>query len=87
MQMGLLWFDSDPGRDVTTKAQDAARRYREKFDVQPDTCYVNTKALSEEMLVGLVGSDAPVLRVVPAANILEHHFWVGVEERRERTLP
>ena len=77
MQTGLLWFDSDPQRGLAAKIEDAARRYREKFGVPPDTCYVNQAAL---------GADAPAgmaLRIVPAVNILPHHFWVGVEERRD----
>ena len=81
MQVGLLWFDSDPARALGVKIQEAARRYREKFGVPPDTCYVNSGA------VGLLGGSDPgqfgsvaALRVVPAANILPHHFWVGVEE-------
>ncbi len=83
MQMGLLWFDSDPGRDLVAKAMDAARRYRERFGAQPDTCYVNFKAISEEQLIRLDGVGSSTLRVVPADNIMAHHFWVGVEERRE----
>ncbi len=83
MQMGLLWFDSDPGRDVIAKARDAARRYREKFGALPDTCYVNIDALTGAQFIELEGAGGPTLRVVPADNILAHHFWVGVEERRE----
>jgi hypothetical protein len=85
MQMGLLWFDSDPGRDVAAKARDAARRYRERFGTSPDTCYVSTEAWSEERLIPLEVGGGSTLRVVPAGNILMHHFWVGIEERREPT--
>lgn len=80
MQAGLLWFDNDPNRALAAKIADAARRYREKFGVPPDTCYVNQAALNG-------GASGPVsqpgdipLRIIPAANILPHHFWVGVEE-------
>ena len=86
MQMGLLWFDSDPGRDVLVKAQDAARRYRDKFGAPPDTCYVNIEALEAATSVGVGGAGSPALRVVPSARILAHHFWVGIEERREHGL-
>jgi len=84
MQVGLLWFDSDPQRGVTAKIEDAARRYREKFGQLPDTCYVNSATLNTAVppLVSPQVSGR-LLRVVPAANILPHHFWVGVEERRE----
>lgn len=83
MQTGLLWFDSDPTRSVSAKAAEAARRYREKFGVLPNTCYINQAALGgTESAVTLqaVPSDG-VLRLLPAANILPHHFWIGVEDK------
>lgn len=80
MQIGLLWFDNDPKRGVEAKALDAARRYREKFGIMPDTCYVNNVMLGgREMIVPLPSSDKAMLRLRPAANIRPHHFWVGVE--------
>ena len=84
MQVGLLWFDNDPHRGLTAKIEDAAHRYREKFGRPPDTCYVNNLILSRgpEMVAAPSFADH-VLRVVPAANILPHHFWVGEEGERE----
>jgi len=32
MQTGLLWYDGDPNRGLAAKIEDAARRYREKFE-------------------------------------------------------
>lgn len=86
MQVGLLWFDSDPGRDVASKAKDAARRYRAKFGVSPDTCYVNCKILDAETIVRFEDGGEATLRLSPARNVLAHHFWVGVEERTERQV-
>jgi len=84
MQVGLLWFDSDPHRGVTAKIEDAARRYREKFGQPPDTCYVNRAALNDTVMT-TPSQQVPggALRIVPATNILPNHFWVGVEERGE----
>jgi hypothetical protein len=79
MQIGLLWFDNDPHRGLAAKVEDAARRYREKFGVTPNTCYVNQAALTGQTTAQGQPVSA-VLRVVPANNILPHHFWVGVEE-------
>ena len=88
MQTGLLWFDSDPSRELAAKVEDAARRYREKFGVMPDTCYVNNAALvGGERPMRLNALGGSVLRVVPAGNILQHHFWVGVEDRLEGRSP
>ncbi len=81
MQTGLLWFDDTPNRELKVKIEEAARRYWQKFGVPPDTCYVNDAALKgSELRVALSSPQGPPLRVVPASNILAHHFWVGVEE-------
>ncbi len=80
MQMGLLWFDNDPHRDLAAKIMDAAGRYREKFGSAPDTCYVNQGELNgQNLTLALGGAPQARLRVVPASNVLPHHFWVGVE--------
>jgi hypothetical protein len=77
MQEGLLWFDADPKRELAEKVARAADRYRYKFGRKPNLCYVNPT---------MVGND-PVecngVRLVPAANVLKHHFWIGVEETTE----
>jgi hypothetical protein len=65
---------------VTAKAVDAARRYREKFGVMPDTCYVNRTTLSaDELAVPLQTPGDAILRLRPAKNIRPNHFWVGIE--------
>ena len=84
MQVGLLWFDNDPHRGLASKIEDAARRYGEKFGRPPDTCYVNSLLFNQGS--GMIAApDLPnqALRVVPAANILPHHFWVGEEGERD----
>ena len=84
MQVGLLWFDNDPHRGLTTKIEDAARRYREKFGRPPDTCYVNDLVFSTgPEPIAVAGPANQAVRVVPMANILPHHFWVGEEGERE----
>ncbi len=81
MQMGLLWFDNDPRRDLALKVQDAANRYREKFGSTPNACYVNQGELTgTDLVVALGGKPGQTLRVMPARNVLPHHFWVGFEE-------
>ncbi|MCX7670318.1 MAG: hypothetical protein N2439_09630 [Anaerolineae bacterium] len=88
MEVGLLWFDNDPGRGVAAKALDAARRYREKFGVTPNTCYVNSAAINgSEMVVPMPSPDQALLRLRPAAHIRPHHFWVGVEDGAAESLP
>jgi hypothetical protein len=84
MQSGLLWFDNSPGRELVAKVEDAARRYREKFGAVPNTCYVNQSALERgPFTLPLAVAQGKALRVLPAPNVLPHHFWIGVEDLRE----
>ncbi len=85
MQTGLLWFDNNPARELTAKVEDAARRYKDKFGVAPNTCYVNKGAITgDSLMVALESVKGKRVRILPAPNILPHHFWIGVEEAREK---
>lgn len=72
MNVGMLWLDDDPNRSLAEKLQRAANYYTNKYGRTPDTCLVNNKALGKEMKVGEI-------RVIPAQNILKHHFWLGCQ--------
>lgn len=81
MQVGLLWYDSDPGRTLADKIDQAARRYSEKFGRRPNRCLVHPSALDD------VGPGTPscslhdsedTIQLVAAPNILLHHFWLGI---------
>ena len=74
MQEGLLWFDADPKRDLTEKVARAAARYQAKFGHRPNLCYLNPAMLENDSL------ETSGVRLVPAANVLKHHFWIGEEE-------
>ena len=81
MQTGLLWFDDSSDRDLSTKIREAAQRYQEKFGAAPNTCYVSSRVLTGgEVWLTLSGLQERTLRVVPARNILRHHFWIGIDE-------
>jgi len=77
MQEGLLWFDSDPKRKLVEKVARAADRYRSKFGRKPNLCYINPATLGSEP------GDYNGVRLVPAPNVLKHHFWIGVDEGGE----
>jgi hypothetical protein len=84
VQTGLLWFDDSPDREVWAKIEDAARRYRERFGIAPDTCYVNDTVLKgSEIRSAPQASHVTSLRLVPASSIRLHHFWIGIDEQRE----
>jgi hypothetical protein len=77
LQVGLLWYDGDPKRDLTSKVERAVSRYREKFGRAPNACYVHEGALEREL-------DWNGVRIVGAPNVLPDHFWVGIAGATKR---
>lgn len=75
MLEGLLWFDADPKRDLAEKVARAADRYHFKFGRRPNLCYLNPSTLGHGPL------EIDGVRLVPADNVLKHHFWIGIEEK------
>lgn len=73
MKTGLLWFDDNPKVPLTTKIENAARRYKEKFGRFPDVCYVHPKTLA-----GATTMPTKV-KVIELTNIPPNHFWIGVK--------
>ncbi len=72
MNAGMLWLDDNPTRSVEEKILRAARYYQEKYGTAPELCFVNRATLSQETQVGAI-------HVLPALQILPHHFWIGRE--------
>lgn len=72
MRIGMMWLDDDKGISLEEKIRRAADYYRNKYGRSPDLCYVNTRTLAEERRVGQI-------EVLPARNVLPHHFWMGMK--------
>ena len=76
MKEGLLWYDDDPQCDLAEKVSRAAKRYRHKFGMSPDVCYVHPSAVNasgEEQDINGVHVDSLM-------SVLRHHFWLGQED-------
>jgi hypothetical protein len=86
MREGLLWYDDNPGRDLAEKIGPAVRRYRKKFGVAPNVCYVHASTLAAASEPGGNGHEREVGGVLVASlpSVLRHHFWLGREEKRRR---
>jgi hypothetical protein len=79
MKEGLLWYD-DSGHDLAEKVGGAVRRYRKKFGVAPDACYVHPSALNGNGKTKEVGG----VRVTVLPSVLRHHFWLGREKKSRK---
>jgi len=83
MKNGLLWYDADSLTSLPDKVARAAQRYRQKLGRCPTLCYVHPAALGDgelELACRLDGGMTIRVRLVSAAQVLRHHFWLGEEE-------
>ncbi|MGE5140029.1 MAG: hypothetical protein ACM3JD_11245 [Rudaea sp.] len=74
MKSGLLWYDASAS-PIDRKIADAVKRYKEKFGVAPNTCFVNDKDFKPDATM------PPQLRIAAKHTILPNHVWVGVSEK------
>jgi len=74
LEIGLLWYDNGAD-DLSGSVARAAARYKERFGVDPNVCYVHPATLpaGECKINGLT--------VRPSSKILRYHLWMGVERR------
>jgi len=73
MEIGTLWFDDNPTRDLATKLQCAAEYYRQKYGRIPTVCQVNPAE-------GLAPDRVSGISVQRSTKVLLGHLWLGVEE-------
>lgn len=84
MHEGLLWYDSSD-KTIMQKIQDAAKRYRQRYDVWPDTCYIHPQELqsldakqlrtSNKLCVAVDAVE--MLQVLTLPNVSVNNVWIG----------
>ena len=81
LSKGMLWFDDSPSRSLTSKVEQAANHYQNKYGARPDVCYVHPSCLSEH------GSPSlETIKLLASGYVLPHHFWLGVLGAQEAAL-
>jgi hypothetical protein len=78
MNVGMLWFDNDPGTELSTKINRAAGYYQQKYGLVPDVCQVHPCMVGEGM--HLVEWKSGIVDVQPNRVIQPGHLWIGIEE-------
>ena len=74
---GLLWFDDNPGVAFEAKVKAAANRYRDKYGVNPEVCYINP-------ISAPAGAEPEgQVQVIQTPRVRPDYFWVGVKGRSE----
>lgn len=74
MEIGLLWFDNDPGIDLAGKVTRAAAYYQMKYGEDANLCFVHPSMLPEKK-----GAKAGTVAIRPNSTVLPHHYWIGVQ--------
>ena len=78
MDVGMLWFDNDKERDLSTKVMRAADYYRKKYGNVPNLCYVHPNMFPAQKEVESKKVMAGNVEVRSAITVLPHHLWIGV---------
>lgn len=74
MNTGMLWFDNDPKSDFTSKVLNAAAYYRNKYGIDPNSCYVHASMVADEK------KETGAITIYSTTDMLPHHFWIGVQQ-------
>lgn len=77
MTSGLLWYDASAST-LAQKVETAAKRYKEKYGVMPNLCFVNPVDREQDTARGetiLVSREGIVVR--NKETIMPNHLWLG----------
>lgn len=74
MEIGMLWFDNDPTRDLEAKVSRAVQHYQRKYGRAPDLCIVHPNT------AGQGGARAGGVSIQTSKSVLPNHFWIGLRE-------
>jgi len=74
MQMGMLWFDNEKGRELAEKVRAACGYYEGKYGQKPNHCVVHTDMLDGEEM------ETEGVRVSGSTQMQRNHLWVGWNE-------
>ncbi len=73
VEVGMLWYDAEPGRAVPAKIERAAAYYKSKYGRNPTVCFLHP-ATAGPLGAACVGGVE--VRTSPA--VLREHFWLGM---------
>ncbi len=73
MDVGMLWYDAEPGRGVPAKIERAAAYYKSKYGRHPTVCFLHPATAGLMDTASIAGVE---VHTSPA--VLREHFWLGV---------
>ena len=80
MNTGMLWYDSNPKTDLSSKIKRAATYYHQKYGKKPDLCFVHPSIVKKS------SKTENGIMIQPNNLVLPHHFWIGIQEPISQTI-
>lgn len=81
MDVGMLWFDADQKRDVSSRITRASEFYKSKYGRKPNLCFLHPKTAGETHPREVEG-----LRIQTSKMVLPDHFWLGIEKAEHKDI-
>lgn len=91
MEVGMLWFDNDKYSDLTSKIENAADYYLNKYGICPNVCFVNpcmTSTNNNEVAKSVQKKavfKAGNIEVKTTQSVLPNHLWIGINSSKNKT--
>lgn len=82
MQVGMLWFDSEPESSFDERLSRAVDYYLGKYGARPDICYVHGGEQEDESV-----ERVDEVEVHTSSLVLPEHFWLGVKSKALDGVP
>lgn len=76
---GLLWFDNDQKKTWQQRVKEAAERYRQKFFIRPNRCYVHGKTVNPKLVIfdsGAFVTELDGIQVYLNDATIPNHFYL-----------
>jgi hypothetical protein len=75
MNIGMLWLDSNPQRDLGARIERAIAYYRSKYRREPNLCFIHPSTSNGDCPDPVNGVE-----IRTSISVLPDHFWLGVED-------
>lgn len=85
MNVGMLWFDNDPKKELDDKIERAATYYSEKYGKKPTICFIHPSMMPDTdsptpdkaAPIEIAVKDVQI-QIRSNQSVLPNHFWIGV---------
>jgi hypothetical protein len=82
MGIGMLWIDTEPKAELSSKVERAIVYYRSKYGATPTVCFVNPSMIAAA--AKLSPEDNPTLQMAgveirSSQSVQHNHLWFGIE--------